>query len=159
MPLGKWNLECSIIHCTCHRVWKAKRIYNYKNRLNHPIFIHDIKYDTINETIHHKNITIHHKDTTIIIIRRDIKKGNVDEELQPQWLWMDLNGKSIKHYHLAAWNLNGRLPPHWGDSLKSQTGYQRKYHKYSLSPRNPNSILTQGFQDRLTSIPKDTQDT
>ena len=39
-----------------------------------------IEYNTIKETIHHKDITIHHKDMPSIIIHTNRKKGNADKE-------------------------------------------------------------------------------
>ena len=38
----------------------------------------------------------------------DIRRTN---KLQPWCQWTNLNGKSKKHYHPTAWNLNGPLPP------------------------------------------------
>ena len=42
-----------------------------------------------------------------------------------------------KHYHPTVWDLNGPLPLHRGDSLKSQTGYQIKKSHVLSKFKNP----------------------
>ena len=63
MPLGNKirSAQSSTIHVTGYE--RLKEYTFIKIDYIIPFWIHDTKYNTISETIHHKDITIHHKDT------------------------------------------------------------------------------------------------